>query len=120
MIGLLGCNPINQEELLDNSIEDKSVVIYSTDSTEWRVLLIKENLLYSDAIKVSVPEPYRLPTREEAQILKICSYPHKKRFITSDGYTFGMPSSSVTKAGGTVKYSVIGLYIYKTVIDVRF
>ena len=55
--------------------------------------------------------------KEEQQIL---TYPHDERFVTSDGYTFGMPSSSVSKAGSKTKYSVLGLYRRKTKVEVHF
>ena len=93
------------------------MVIYETDSTEWNVCLVATGKLYADAVQVSLPAPYRLPTRDEAQILKTLTYPHDERFVTSDGYTFGMPSPSVTKAGAKTKYSVLGLWIRVTVID---
>ena len=43
-----------------------------------------------------------------------------ERFITSDGYTFGMPSASVSKAGTKTQYGVLGLHRRKTTIDVPF
>ena len=110
-------NPSEQEEQFVTSEE---VIIYETDSTEWHIRLFKEHLLYSEAVAVELPEPWRLPSREEAQILKTCSYPHEERFITSDGYTFGMPSSSVSKAGQQTKYSVLGLWKRPTVIVIEF
>ena len=95
-------------------------VVYGTDSTEWRVKIFKEHLLYSEAVETNLPAPWVIPSREEAQVLKTCSYPHDERFITCDGYTFGMPSSSVSKAGTKTKYSVLGLWKRKTVISVEF
>ena len=56
----------------------------------------------------------------EAQILKTLTYPSSERFVTSDGFTFGMPSASVTKADTKTKYSVLGLYIRPTTINVPF
>ena len=96
------------------------IIIYQTDSTEWRVKIFKEHLLYSEAVETNLPAPWVIPSREEAQVLKTCSYPHDERFITCDGYTFGMPSSSVSKAGQKTKYSVLGLHIRRTVITVEF
>lgn len=104
----------------DTDAVGSEIIIYQTDTTEWRVKIFKEHLLYSEALAVELPEPWLLPTREDAQILKTCIYPHDERFITSDGYTFGMPSSSVSKAGTKTKYSVLGLYIRKTTIYVPF
>ena len=96
------------------------MIVYETDSTEWHVRLVATGKLYADAVQVAVPAPWRLPTREEAQILKTLTFQHDERFVTSDGYTFGMPSASVTKAGAKTKYSVLGLWIRVTTIDVPF
>ena len=104
----------------DHSVGGNEMIVYETDSTEWHVCLFATGKLYADAVQVSLPTPWRLPTREEAQILKTLTYPHDERFVTSDGYTFGMPSASVTKAGAKTKYSVLGLYIRQTTIDVPF
>ena len=94
----------------------EKVVVYETDTTEWRVCIFAEHLLYSKAVEVNLPSPWLLPTREDAAILKTCTYPHDERFVTSDGYTFGMPSSSVSKAGQKTQYSVLGLWKRTTVI----
>lgn len=98
------------------------MVIYETDSTEWRVQIFKEHLLYSDAVTVALPSPWHIPTRDEATVLRTLTYasPSGERFITSDGYTFGMPSASVSKAGSKTQYSVLGLYIRQTVIVIDF
>ena len=95
-------------------------MVYLTDSTEWRVKVFKEHLLYSEAVAVKLPAPWHIPSRQEAGVLKTCTFPHSERFITSDGYTFGMPSSSVSKAGTKTQYSVLGLYVRRTVIVVTF
>ena len=110
-------NPSEQEEQFVTSDE---VIIFETDSSEWRVKIFKEHLLYSEAVETNLPAPWVLPTREDAQVLKTCSYPHEERFVTSDGYTFGMPSSSVSKAGQKTKYSVLGLWKRPTVIVIEF
>ena len=91
-------------------------IVFETDSNEWHVRLFAEHLLYSKAVEVNLPSPWMLPTREDAAILKTCTYPHDERFITSDGYTFGMPSASVSKAGQKTNYSVLGLWKRQTVI----
>ena len=104
----------------DHFVEANEKVVYRTDSTEWHVCLFATGKLYADAVQVSLPAPWRLPTREEAQILKTLTYPHDERFVTSDGYTFGMPSASVSKAGAKTKYSVLGLWIRATVIQIDF
>lgn len=96
-------------------------IVFETDSTEWRVCIFAEHLIYSKAVEVQLPSPWLLPTREDAAILKTISYSEgSERFVTSDGYTFGMPSASVSKAGAKTKYSVLGLHIRQTVIDVPF
>ena len=95
-------------------------IVFETDSNEWHVRLFAEHLLYSKAVEVNLPSPWMLPTREDAAILKTCTYPHDERFITSDGYTFGMPSASVSKAGQKTQYSVLGLYKRTTVITIDF
>ena len=96
------------------------MVIYETDSTEWQVRTIATGKTYAEAVQVSMPAPYHMPTRDEAQILKTLTYPSDERFVTSDGYTFGMPSASVSKAGTKTKYSVLGLHIRPTTINVPF
>ena len=100
----------------------EAVIVLQTDSDEWQVQLFKEHLLYSEAVSIALPAPWRLPDREEAKVLKDLSYPTQsgERFVTSDGYTFGMPSASVTKAGAKTKYSVLGLWRRKTILDVPF
>ena len=95
-----------------------SEAVYQTDTTEWFVRVFASGVLYGSSY--AVDSPYHIPTREEAAILKTCVYPSSERFVTSDGYTFGMPSASVTKAGAKTKYSVLGLYIRPTVITIGF
>ena len=108
--------PTNHSELAAR----EEVVVYETDTSEWRVCIFAEHLLYSKAVEVKLPSPWLLPTREDAAILKTCTYPHDERFITSDGYTFGMPSASVSKAGQKTQYSVLGLWKRPTVIVIDF
>ena len=96
------------------------MVVYETDSTEWHVRLVATGKTYAEAVQVSMTAPYRLPTKDEAQTLKTLTYPSDERFVTSDGYTFGMPSASVTKAGSKTRYSVLGLWIRPTIIEVEF
>ena len=95
-------------------------IVFVTDTSEWHVRLFAEHLIYSKAVEVNLPSPWLLPTREDAQILRTLTYPHDERFITSDGYTFGMPSASVSKAGQKTNYSVLGLWKRKTVIVIDF
>lgn len=90
-----------------------------TDSAEWVVYTECKDVLYND--DYAVKSPYHIPTREEAAILKTCTYGDgTQRFVTCDGYTFGMPSSSVKKAGMKTKYSVLGLHIRHNIYDIEF
>ena len=118
----VACTPHNQpdDEHIGDATELLGEVVCVTDSDEWKVALVAEGLYYAEAVGVSVPDPYRLPTKAEAQVLRWLSYPHDERFVTSDGYTFGMPSASVSKAGSKTKYSVLGLYRRKTKVEVHF
>lgn len=120
---LSGCNRSKEDEPnapSDHFVGTNEMIVYETDSTEWQVCLIATGKLYADALQVSIPAPYRLPTKDEAQILKTLTYPSSERFVTSDGFTFGCPSVSVIKAGQKTLYSVLGLHIRQTTIDVPF
>ena len=117
---LISCRKDEPTAPSDHSDSADCVVVYETDSTEWRVCVVATGLLYADAMAVSIPAPYRLPTKYDAQILKTLTYPSSERFVTSDGFSFGTPSASVTKAGAKTKYSVLGIHIRKTTIDVPF
>ena len=97
-----------------------AVTVLESDSDEWQVCIVAEGLVYAEAVKTRMPEPWQLPTRDDAAVLKTLSFEHGERFITSDGYTFGMPSASVSKAGAKTKYSVLGLWKRRMVIDVPF
>ena len=118
----VACTPHNQpdDEHIGDATELVGEVVCVTDSDEWKVALVADGMYYHEAVGVSVPEPYRLPTKAEAQVLRWLTYPHDERFVTSDGYTFGMPSASVSKAGSKTKYSVLGLYRRKTKVEVHF
>ena len=100
--------------------ETIAVTVLESDSDEWQVCIVAVGLVYAEAVKTRMPEPWQLPTRDDAAVLKTLSLEHSERFITSDGYTFGMPSASVSKAGAKTKYSVLGLWKRRTVIDVPF
>lgn len=122
---LVACTPNSDEPEQQDQQEQQpeifdAVTVLTTDTADWVVQLIKEHLTYAEAVQVVLPSPYHIPTREEAATLRGLTYPHDERFITSDGYTFGMPSSSVTNAGQKTKYSVLGLDVRRNVIDVRF
>ena len=125
IVAIIGCKHSKRDEPEQNATTDcvadaNETIVFETDSTEWHVRLFATGKLYADAVQVKMPAPWQLPTREEAQILKTLTYPHDDRFVTSDGYTFGMPSASVSKAGQKTKYSVLGLYIRKSTITVEF
>ena len=117
---LISCRKDEPTASSDYSVGADGMVVYETDTTEWLVCVVATGLLYAEAVAVPIPAPYRLPTKEDAQILKTLTYPSSERFVTSDGCTFGMPSASVTKAGAKTKYSVLGLQIRKTTIYVPF
>ena len=122
-VSLLSCNGNSNppdDEHIGDATELLSEVVCVTDSDEWKVALVAEGMYYAEAVGVSVPEPFRLPTKDEAKVLRNLEYPHHERFVTSDGYTFGMPSASVSKAGSKTKYSVLGLYRRKTKVEVHF
>lgn len=121
MSGCRSDEPTNPSEE-STFVASDEVIVYETDSTEWRVKLFKEHLLYSEAVAVKLPAPWRLPVKTEAQLLRTLEYasPSGERFVTSDGYTFGMPSASVSKAGSKTQYSVLGLYIRQTVIIIEW
>ena len=110
----------NDEPISPSDPASNEAIVCETDSDEWHVCLIATGKLYAEAVQVPMPDPYRLPTKDDAQVLKTLTYPSDERFVTSDGYTFGMPSASVTKAGVKTKYSVLGLWVRPTTIDVPF
>lgn len=122
LLSISGCNTPTKPS--DDHIVDASrmvgVTVMESDSDEWKVCIVAEGLVYAEAVKTRMPEPWQLPTRDDAAVLKTLSFEHGERFITSDGYTFGMPSASVSKAGAKTKYSVLGLHKRRTVIDVPF
>lgn len=124
LVLLSGCSKKQNEPEQPNGESQpltEAVIVLQTDSDEWQVQLFKEHLLYSEAVLVNLPDPWIIPTREDAAVLRTLTYPYgSERFITCDGYTFGMPSSSVSKAGAKTKYSVLGLYKRKTVIYIQF
>ena len=95
------------------------IAVYWTDTTEWVVYVFETGVLVTD--DYGVPDPYHIPTHDEAHVLRHVTYgPSGQRYLTADGYTFGMPSASVTKAGTKTKYSVLGLYVRPSVIVVPF
>ena len=98
----------------------KDAIVYKTDSDEWHVTIIAKHLFYAEAIDIRISDPWIIPTREDASILHKLEYPSEERFITSDGYTFAMPSASVSKAGQKTKYSVLGLWKRKIIYDIAF
>ena len=122
-LSLLACNGNSNppdDEHIGDATELPSEVILQTDSDEWRIAIIAESLYYDEAVSEPIPNPYRLPTKAEAQVLRHLSYPHDERFVTSDGYTFSLPSASVSKAGSKTKYSVLGLWRRPTRIQIEW
>lgn len=119
-----GCNGQTEEPQApsdEQTYAATEAIVLVTDSDEWRVRLFHEHMLYAEAAAVELPAPWIVPTREDAQTLKTLTYGDgKERYITSDGYTFGMPSSSVTKAGSKTKYSVLGLHRRTTTIVIEW
>lgn len=119
---LCGCSandePVSEQPA--TPVAASEAVVLVTDTIEWRVRLFDKYLLYDEAVAVALPAPWQLPTREDADVLRQLDYPCAERFVTSDGYTFGMPSATVSKAGKKTKYSVLGLWKRKTVFVVTF
>lgn len=115
----MSCDRTN-EPSAEQSPTVNETIILETDSNEWHICILATGKLYEDAMQVDIPEPWKLPTKDEAKVLRSLEYPHRERFVTSDGYTFGMPSASVSKAGSKTKYSVLGLWRRPTIIEVPF
>ena len=125
MTHLAACSKKDEPEqpsVDEHVAEVGKTIVLQTDSTEWAVYLFKEHLYYSEAAAITLPAPWRLPTREEAIVLRTLEFasPSGERFVTSDGYTFGMPSASVSKAGSKTKYSVLGLWRRRSTIIIEF
>lgn len=113
-------NSPTEDEVIDIPAIDEALVLV-TDSSEWHVALFHERLYYNEAVQQPIPSPYRLPTRDEAKVLHDLVFGSGQyRYITSDGYTFGMPSASVSKAGSKTHYSVLGLHIKYTQINIEW
>jgi hypothetical protein len=118
-VAIVSCDRSN-EPSADQSSTVNETIILETDSNEWHICILATGKLYADAMQVEIPEPWKLPTKAEAQVLRHLNYPHNERFVTSDGHTFSMPSATVSKAGSKTKYSVLGLWRRKTIIEVPF
>lgn len=117
---MLGCNGRTNDPIDEHSVDiTVGTIVYHTDSTEWKVCIFRLGVHASD--NMSVPAPYHIPTHEEAKLLRRISYGEKgQRYLTDDGYTFGMPSASVSKAGSKTTYGLMGLYIRPTTIYIEF
>lgn len=113
-------NPNEPAEPLPLPDESETTLILQTDSDEWRIAIIAESMYYDEAVSEPIPNPFRLPTKDEAKVLRTLEYSHRERFVTSDGYTFGMPSASVSKAGSKTKYSVLALWRRPTRIYIEW
>lgn len=120
---LIGCKPIEPTPPdhiagTSNMVVD-GACIYRDDSTEWLVWVPYASVYVYDSYPVD--SPYHIPTREEAKILRTLHYgAGNVRYLTDDGYTFGMPSASITKAGQKTKYSVIALWRRPYIINISF
>lgn len=114
--------PLPSDEQQDTIVPPpiEGTVVLATDSDEWSVYVFKEHLIYSEAILEKLPDPWIIPTKTDAKVLYNLYFPSAERFITSDGYTFGMPSASVSKAGMKTKYSVLGLKRRQTTIIITY
>ena len=117
------CNGRVEEELNPSEPQDTTpplgVIIYTDDSTEWRVWIPYGAVYVYDSYPVD--SPYHIPTHEEAKILKTITYGASgQRYLTDDGYTFGMPSANITKAGTKTKYSVLALWRRQYIITQDF
>ena len=73
---LVACTPQNtpDDEHIGDATELLGEVVCVTDSDEWKVALVADGMYYHEAVGVSVPEPYRLPTKAEAQVLRWLTY----------------------------------------------
>lgn len=115
---LIGCSE-NAPDSQSNIEKYELTTVLVTDSDEWQVCVIRSNILAYTG-DFSVPEPIHLPTLSEAHILKTLTYPYEQRFLAKEGtYTFAMPGKCIA-AGRKTKYSVLGLYRRKTVIEIQF
>lgn len=115
------CNAIEPTQQTEPAepIEHGYTIIYRDDSTEWLVWVPYSRVYVYDSYVVD--SPYHVPTHEEAKILKTITYgPSGQRYLTDDGYTFGMPSASITKAGTKTKYSVLALWRRRYIITQDF
>lgn len=122
LVVLLLCS-CSGEDIVDATemVVPEGTLVLVTDSDEWRVEVFAERLVYNEAVQVAMPEPWVLPTKEEAKVLHDLTFGSGQyRYVTSDGYTFGMPSASVSKAGSKTHYSVLGLWRRRTVYDIEF
>ena len=128
MINLTSCSKNDQNNPDDPTTSglnytqgDSGDLVYEDEESEWYVHIFKTGMVYDQASKVVLPDPWYIPSREEGQILRTIPYGDGKwRFVTNDGYTFGMPSASVSKAGAKKEYAVLGLRKRIKVIVVSF
>lgn len=118
-VAIVSCDHTKEPSAEQASIVNETIIL-ETDSNEWHICILATGKLHADAMQVEVQEPWKLPTKDEAKVLRNLDYPHGERFVTSDGHTFGMPSASVSKAGSKTKYSVLGLWKRSTIIEIPF
>lgn len=119
---LLGCrhsDEVEKPEMKEDETMANGTVVLQTDSDEWIVHVFMTDVFYGSGY--SVDSPYHIPYKSEAQVLHTIEFgSSKQRFVTCDGFTFGMPSASVSKAGTKTKYSVLGLWRHRNVIYIEF
>lgn len=114
---VIACEPINPPVVQGQSTMEERLShiytrIYYNDSIEILGYVAYTDIYASDPIFLD--SLFRLPTHEEANVLRTVTYGTEgERYLTDDGYTFGMPSKSVTKAGKKTKYSVLAIHVRK-------
>ena len=122
LCNLYGCRPKSEPEkpIEQTDTEPKiGTIVLRTDSDDWMVYVFKSGVLYGSGYFVD--SPYHIPCKEEAQVLHTITYgPNTQRYVTCDGYTFGMPSATVSKAGTKTKYAVLGLWRRRNTISIEF
>ena len=114
VLACIACTPVTPTVVQGvSSPEERATHIYTqiymNDSIEYLAYVAYEDIL--SGTPVTLDTLFRLPTHEEAQLFKTLTYGEEGvRYLTDDGYTFGMPSKSVTKAGTKTKYSVLAVH----------
>lgn len=121
---VIACEPINPPVVQGvSSPEERASHIYTrvymNDSVEWLAYVAYEDVYAGTPVYID--SLFHIPTHEEANILRTITFGEEGvRYLTDDGYTFGMPSKSVTKAGKKTKYSVLALHCRKNIYKQQF